>query len=39
MTPGLDTDEALALADAFEASWRTSIISFWYPRAVDPAGG
>ena len=40
MSPGgLGPDEALALADAFEASWRTSIISFWYPRAIDPAGG
>jgi mannobiose 2-epimerase len=39
VTEGLGADEALALADAFEASWRTSIISFWYPRAIDPAGG
>src|SRR3954452_12412789 len=39
MRSGLDVDEAVALADAFEASWRTSIISFWYPRAIDPAGG
>jgi mannobiose 2-epimerase len=36
---GLGADEAHALADAFEASWRTSIISFWYPRAIDAAGG
>jgi len=39
VSPGLGAEEALALADAFEASWRTSIISFWYPRAIDPAGG
>ena len=39
MSPALGTDEADALAGAFEASWRTSIISFWYPRAIDPAGG
>jgi hypothetical protein len=39
VTEGLGADEALALADAFDASWRTSIISFWYPRAIDPAGG
>ena len=39
MGSGLGGDEALALADAFEASWRTSIIAFWYPRAIDPAGG
>jgi len=39
VSPALGTDEADALAGAFEASWRTSIISFWYPRAIDPAGG
>jgi len=39
VSPGLGADEAVALADAFEASWRTSIISFWYPRAIDAAGG
>ena len=39
MSPGLGTDEASALAGALEASWRTSIISFWYPRAIDAAGG
>jgi len=39
MSPGLGAEEAVALADALEASWRTSIISFWYPRAIDPAGG
>jgi mannobiose 2-epimerase len=39
VSSGLDPEEAIALADAFEASWRTSIISFWYPRAIDPDGG
>jgi mannobiose 2-epimerase len=39
VSPGLGADEAVALADAFEGSWRASIISFWYPRAIDPAGG
>ena len=39
MSPSLGPDEARTLADALEASWRTAIISFWYPRAIDPAGG
>jgi mannobiose 2-epimerase len=39
VSPELGADEAVALADAFESSWRTSIISFWYPRAIDPEGG
>jgi mannose/cellobiose epimerase-like protein (N-acyl-D-glucosamine 2-epimerase family) len=37
--PGLSPAEATALADEFEAGFRSSIISFWYPRAIDPDGG
>jgi mannose/cellobiose epimerase-like protein (N-acyl-D-glucosamine 2-epimerase family) len=37
--PGLSPAEATALADEFEAGFRSSIISFWYPRAIDGDGG
>lgn len=36
---GLSADDAAALADEFETGFRNSIISFWFPRALDPAGG
>jgi mannose/cellobiose epimerase-like protein (N-acyl-D-glucosamine 2-epimerase family) len=36
---GLAAEEAHALADAFEASLRATILSFWYPRAIDVRGG
>jgi cellobiose epimerase len=36
---GLSADEAAALADELESGFRNSIISFWFPRALDPAGG
>jgi mannobiose 2-epimerase len=35
----LSADAAAALADDFEAGFRTSIITFWFPRSLDPAGG
>lgn len=36
---GLSAEEAAALADELEAGFRASIISFWFPRALDSAGG
>src|SRR5215211_6727601 len=35
----LRPDEAGVLADEFEATFRTSLLNFWYPRAIDPDGG